>query len=309
MNDPLLISRGSGGNAAWVRLSASLEDSLDWQEGIDAARRHIEAGRRIFWEIDLGWEKGAISLEDELVFKGMQAAIHHFSETVYPQFQEQTVGAALYRGPIMVADIDRFASYLQRLSYRLNPDLPPYLLFDAGAILRTEVLHLLSKERFERFELAVRNAKSSFWALDWEGKGSPWGWIGEGEPPSIESPTIGVLFPEKRACSHQVLAEIEEIFQKLDPMPYRVVSEPFLSEEWEGLDTIVVLSHTVQMRGKRQLMGFCAAGGLVATAGPLLGLANETEIKFGAEGFEPPTYWSQTSRASQTALYPDQSSV
>lgn len=28
-------------------------------------------------------------------------------------------------------------------------------------------------------------------------------------------------------------------------------------------------------------------------------------IGFGAEGFEPPTYWSQTSRASQTALYPD----
>ncbi len=26
---------------------------------------------------------------------------------------------------------------------------------------------------------------------------------------------------------------------------------------------------------------------------------------FGAEGFEPPTYWSQTSRASQTALCPD----
>lgn len=25
----------------------------------------------------------------------------------------------------------------------------------------------------------------------------------------------------------------------------------------------------------------------------------------GVEGFEPPTYWSQTSRASRTALYPD----
>ncbi len=29
----------------------------------------------------------------------------------------------------------------------------------------------------------------------------------------------------------------------------------------------------------------------------------------GAEGFEPPAYWSQTSRASQAALYPDKYAI
>lgn len=38
-------------------------------------------------------------------------------------------------------------------------------------------------------------------------------------------------------------------------------------------------------------------------------LCHQSFHNFGAEGFEPPAYWSQTSRASQTALCPVKNSL
>lgn len=37
----------------------------------------------------------------------------------------------------------------------------------------------------------------------------------------------------------------------------------------------------------------------------IFSVINDLEKSIGVEGFEPPAYWSQTSRASQAALYPD----
>ena len=84
-----------------------------------------------------------------------------------------------------------------------------------------------------------------------------------------------------------------------------MIEELFLTESWEGVDRLYVLSEATTSQGKRKLLGFCAAGGTVIVEGESLGLPNEVLVKnFGAEGFEPPAYWSQTSRASQTALCP-----
>ena len=82
-------------------------------------------------------------------------------------------------------------------------------------------------------------------------------------------PTLGVCLP-----TEVLKSEREAFLESLDGVDYRMVSETFLSEEWDGLDTIVVMQ-PISASGRRKLMGFCAAGGVVATFGERLGLSNE----------------------------------
>jgi hypothetical protein len=62
-------------------------------------------------------------------------------------------------------------------------------------------------------------------------------------------------------------------------MSFRVIPESKLNYFWHGLDTILAFTKTVSIQGKRQLLGFCAAGGHVVVEGEKLYLPNETPIE------------------------------
>ena len=294
MDEPVFISRSGATKTAWVTLSATLNDDLNWEKGIEQACHFVQAGHTIFWEIDLGIDRIHFPLDDDLVFHARCAAIDHFSKTVMPVFQKATMGVCLYRGPLDLSShfvwsgrqkqgweeshkkslrlfcVENYASYFQRLASNLPDDLAVFLLFDVTGIKKCEALELLSKRRFERFELAVRGISTLLWSIDWEGQGSPLGWIGEGMPPKKNpTPTIGVLFPE------DVSDGDEDFLSLFDGMNCRMISQSFLMEEWDGLEVIVVRAGQINSRDRRKLMGFCAAGGLVVTFGESLELSNE----------------------------------
>lgn len=268
-----------------MKLAAKPHDDLNWQ---------IEGNPSLF-EFDLGLQEPYFPLEDELHFQALSAALTHFTKTVWPQFPESK--AILYRGSADFSSFFRwserqeanyqlwredrpandeahlkrlfcaeaFVTYFQMLAHRLPDELPISLLLDAK---NTGTLaQTLHLLSPERFEHFTLETGRQY------------------------ASKLGVCFPTDEHCSGAILQQIDALLPKL--ASFRPVYESLMTEQWDGLDEIYVFPNTLTPQGKRKLAGFCAAGGTVIID------------EFGAEGFEPPTYWSQTSRASQAALYPD----
>lgn len=231
--------------ALWIELSARPREKIDWKEAL------AKVSGQIFWLFDLGLEDPRFPIDDEMHLQELSLALKHFSEAVFPRFEDKTVGAALYRGPIPPHHYDAYAAYFQLLAHKLPDALPLFLLFDATGMPRTEALAFLSKERFAHFELGAKGVGSSSWCHTWEE-----------EKLTPSDAKVGVVMPQE--CN---LAEFEELLQEMDAsaIPYRILSEAFLTEEWDGLETIV--APPLSARGNRMLKGFIASGGEVRGRG------------------------------------------
>lgn len=250
---------------------------LDWQPILPATGLE-----KIEWEFDLGLGAPFFPIDDELHFSSLKLALSWFTKEIWPVFAERTAGGILYRGPSDFASFfrwsdtwqenwhawretrpeapeahlrrlfcaDAFAHYFQMLAHALPDELPLSLLFDSsGCGTAAERRQILSRERFEHFRVLTEELASA-----------------------------AVCMPEESLCSGSTLAKLDRLFASLKE-PYRVIEEPFLTESWEGVDRLYVLSEALTAQGKRKLMGFCAAGGLVIVEGEALGLANEVLIE------------------------------
>lgn len=262
-----------------------VNDNLDWEPILKSAGEC----QNITWEFDLGLDAPYFPIEDELTFSGLKFALSRFSKEVWPLYEERTSGAVLYRGAADFSShfrwsenqeenwktwkegrpeaseahlrrlfcADAFAHYFQMLAHALPDELPLTLHFDtSGCGTPAEKRQLLSKERFEHFHIVTEESAAS----------------------------LAVLMPPEELCSGSVLSKIDRLLMSLDE-PYRVIEEAFLTESWDGVDQIYVISEAVSFQGKRKLMGFCAAGGLVLVEGASLGLPNEAPAeKFRGRG-------------------------
>lgn len=261
-----------------ILLPCRSTDDLDWQPLLPTTG--IE---KIEWEFDLGLTSPFFPLDDELHFSSLKLALSRFTNEIWPTFIERTAGGILYRGPADFASFfkwsaawqenwlawkemrpeaseahmrrlfcaDAFAHYFQMLAHALPDELPLTLVFEtSGCGTAAEIRQILSRERFEHFRVLTR------------------------EPAAATA----VCMPEEALCSGSVLAKLDRLFASLQE-PYRVIEEPFLTESWEGVDRLYVLSDALTGQGKRKLMGFCAAGGLVIVEGEPLGLPNELSIE------------------------------
>jgi hypothetical protein len=258
-------------------------DDLDWQPLLPPLGLE-----KIEWEFDLGLTDPFFPIDDELHFGALKLALSKFTSEIWPTFAERTAGGVLYRGSADFASFfrwsgaqeenwdawkrtrpeakeahlrrlftaDAFAHYFQMLAHALPDEMPLTLHFDAsGCGTAAESAQLLSRERFEHFRV-------------------------ERERPAATA----ICMPEESLCSGAVLAKLDRLFASLKE-PYRVIEEPFLTESWEGVDRLYVLSEATSAQGRRKLMGFCAAGGLVIVEGEPLGLSNEVTIdKFRGRG-------------------------
>lgn len=238
-----------------MKLAAKPHDDLNWP---------IEGTPELF-EFDLGLHEPYFPLEDELHFQALSAALTHFTKEVWPQFPESK--AILYRGSADFSVFFRwterqeenyqawkedhpvapevhlkrlfcaeaFVTYFQMLAHRLPDELPLTLILDAkntGTL--AETLHLLSPERFEHF---IVDSGFCFHSQ------------------------VGVCFPPDGECSGEVIEEIDGLLATLPS--FKPVYEPLLTEQWDGLDEIIVFDKALTPQGKRKLMGFSAAGGTV----------------------------------------------
>lgn len=298
-----------------ITLPLHPENTFSWIEEKQQASNTVQKGELIFWQFDLGLESPYFPLDEELIFQALCLGLAHFTKELWPLFEKHTEGASFYKGSPDFSSFfywsakqeenwtkwiesqhqgteiqlrrlfcaDAFAYYFQMLSYHLPDDLPLTLHFNCSIDCSlAETIQLLSKNRFPHFLLKT-----------------------EGLPVS-DTAKLAVCFPEDSCCSSDVLDHLNFLFSQLKT-PYKVIFELFLTESWDGIDFIYVFSKSLHSLGKRKLMGFCAAGGIVISEGAKIGVSKEVSVEeFGAEGFEPPAYWSQTSRASQAALCPDE---
>jgi hypothetical protein len=265
-----------------IELGCEPHHTLDWEREIQLARETAAVGKKIFWKLGLGLEQPFFPLEDEFRFQSLTLPLAQFSKDVWPVFQEASFGLCLYRGsadlPVVFSWTERqkesyaawildeelpddehsrrlfcleaFAIYFQMLSHRLPDEAAIFLLFDlTGFRTASQIFAALSKERFGHFMLGTKGRDLPREGFRWEENKVHFF--------PIDSST-GIVFPE----NHLAHKEFDDHLVRMEK-PVKVVFESFLSEEWEGLDRLYVLSKNLSPQGERMLKGFSAAGGEV----------------------------------------------
>ncbi len=299
-------------NTVLIRLPAHLSDDLDWSKEKALAERMIEAGKYLFWEIDLGLCSFQFTPEDSAAFYSFSLAIEEFSKQLWPVFRNHTFGVSLYRGPFQPlqsfpisqweaafsewkeeqgqADYALYCAqalseYLHRLVSFLPDALLPFALIDASEFSSaSKMSQLFSKARFEHLNLAIRCAKTPFSGICWEEGQCAQGWLGAHAQTAEAhfTPTVGLCLPND-ACMHSaVIQRLDSLISDLKEQKviFRIVPEEKLTEQWDGLDKLIVLSSALSPQGKRKLLGFAAAGGTVLTIGEPIGVPEETRLDF-----------------------------
>jgi hypothetical protein len=286
-----------------IQLPARLQDDLNWDLQMNQAERAVQENGQILWEFDFAFS----SLHHAPAFQSYAIALDQFVKQVWPVYESSTLGISLHRGPLVPCDEELFvewlsdlygqkrplnligkmrqhlyrvfcmntlAEYLHRLGSYLPETAPLYCFPElSSAVSLAETAHLLSKERFGHIQTSLTSSDVS----------------------------LGVCLPLDEEVHLAIMNELDEVLDVLEErgIPYRVIPESLLTEEWAGLDQILVIPSAVTHQGKRKLQGFLAAGGEVVS------IEEGWEKTIGAEGFEPPTHCSQSSCASQTALCSD----
>lgn len=264
-----------------VVLPASVSSDLVWTSQIEAMRSSIDS---LWVFLDFGIGSSPFFLEDSATFHSLLLAVSQFSREVWPLIKERCQGVILFRGSLsalsLLSSSERdwtavkaataFGDYLHRLASFLPDEAAAYCLFeDHGSFTPGEAAHLLSSERFLHLSLSLH---------------------------PCDSP-IGVLLPPDELCSGAIIQKLDQLLARYQEqkMALRVIPERRLNELWNGLDELIIFEEALSSQGKRHLIGFEVAGGVVK--------------RFGAEGFEPPTHCSQSSCASQTALCSERESI
>jgi len=280
-----------------ICLDGTINSSLNWSRAKERAEEAKESGRSILWEMELGlFNDTPFPMTNEMQFKSFGLALAHFSDTLWPSYEEQTKGIILYRGPIdfrsqlpgekkdLLTSRNICIDYLDHLAHFLPPECTPYALLDATMIDSPAACALLmDRTRFHRLDYGIKNSLISFRGMIWEEtrsqviKGQTY--IGY-HPPSWNSgiePVSALCLPFEEPCLQLLEETIDLLVEK--KIPFRTTSEEHLITEWDSLDFLVVPAKRISHDLKRKLLGFCAAGGTVVnTSGPPLGLPQEISL-------------------------------
>ena len=261
-----------------IELPAEAASELNWDAAKNLAREQISQGKRISWEIGLGLERGTLFLRDSTVFFAHGLALEQFTKEIWPEFKNGTLSVSLFRGPFDVEERIFWDAALEEEFHDFMPQLADFhqrrSLF-AGTVfaeflhrlisyLPTEVLpvcHFEVPQEMSRALAACLFSRARFEYLQMELK----------EPIHVQVSTA-VVIPSDAFCTQEALAELEEIFTHLakNCIPFRMISEIFLTEEWNGIEQLYVASSALSPQGKRMLQGFEAAGGTILECGNLL---------------------------------------
>lgn len=178
---------------------------------------------------------------------------------------------------------DVFSDYLQRLASFFPENLLPFCMLDVSSVDSMAVLSfLLSKEKFQYLLLALKGSSIPLGCLNWEWGDCLGGWVGRGAPyfAAVHDVSLGVCIPLESRITRVLLEQIDNVFLELNRLktPYRIISELYLTEGWDGIDDLIVFGSAVSRQGIRKLRGFLAAGGRVIHAEAPIGLESEISL-------------------------------
>lgn len=288
-------------NTYSIPLACHVDSDLQWENEIKKAEDLVTKGKYIFWDLDLKIENLKFPLDNKLQFESLNLAVKKFTKDVYPLFSTNTLGVCLYSGkpPLNASVVERdhfynadvFIDFIRLFLPSLPDQIIPFILFDSCEIKDPILfLDLFSKERFEYFCLGFTHAplpKNLFTtSFSRDNKTLSLGYFGNSfekkstNMSSIGLPIVGFVFPHKDKITKTLLLKVGETLNVLEEIPLRLIYEPYLIEEIDGLDKIIVFEEGVSSMGKRQIQGFCAAGGeVIAVGDSVQGLADELSLE------------------------------
>ena len=273
-----------------ITLPASPQDDLQWASEIEAARG---SEGPLNWHLDFGlFDRLTQSLADQGQLNTLALAADHFTQQIFPEFKKRTEQILLYNGTTNLADaLLRLPAADVMLESWLAERCPEEItsekdekyaqqLFARDMLL--DLLHFLSSRLPESHSATVRFETLSFDSLFHQlfyfsahafdslnvvidsQLESFQGLFGEARE---ELPT-GVLMPDEGCVTPQQWGRLPEIVESLEH-PYRVIPEALLTEQWAGLDQLVIDPDVVSSMGQRKVAGFEAAGGEVKKGGEM----------------------------------------
>jgi hypothetical protein len=284
-------------NCVVITLDGSMTSSLDWKSARQKALE-LPSNIKILWNMKMGlFSYLTFPLTKEMQFQSFIIALKHFRETLWKEFKERSLGVILYEGRLdfkrgflwdtdQEADFggwqklhsvtgeisqdhmrlycrDACSEYLQLLQDGLSDAVPAFLLFDAQSIQDPLTFaQMIASDRWNRFHLAIKRPPFKTQHLTWQGTTIQ----ASHDPKPI---TTGVCIPSSdtiHSINFQGLNEaLTLLIQK--NIPFRLMSESYLTAEWEGIDHLIYTAVGTSVQGKRKLQGFCAAGGVPVYVG------------------------------------------
>lgn len=283
-----------GCNTVSIHLDGTVSSNLDWERAKELAQNYIKEGYFIFWNLDLGlFDKLKLPLSNQTQFLSLVLSLEHLRDTLWKEFKEKTLGVCIYNGTFnflsnwddhlknnyltwgaknvgenFEPDLlywknlfarDAVAEYLQLLGNRMPDALQIFATLNVDPTLNLLMEAQLShRERFDRLHLMIKNGKL---------------------PLNNHSAEIAVCLPGYQVIDPKFYHGFEETLKKLlNLLPFRIIPESYLINEWDGLDYLVVMPASLASQGKRKLQGFCAAGGTVVSVGNPIGLPQEIAL-------------------------------
>lgn len=208
----------------------------------------------VFWHLDLGlFDTLSLPLSDEGQFRSLVFAIEHFRETVWKDNPGE--GVCFYKGPTSMSSRDEYADFLDLLATYMPYEANVHILLDLRGIDDPAIqAMLIAKDVYAPLQLAVRGATIPHSYKTYDDL--------EVFSPVLQKPPLGLLIPAKDCVISATQQERLRHLQSTQT-PFRIISETFLTNEWDELDTLIVDREALSEEGMRKLQGFMAAGGSV----------------------------------------------
>lgn len=264
-----------------IELDARLSSDLKWDVS-------PEKGCPLFWHLDFGFHEKLPSFHQKGVLSSYLIAIEEFIERCLKPYMSETQGVYLFRGTLEQAcqiqwsidleedflewrkdlselqdlrtyyEVQVFSEYLHRLAAALPDELKAIAAIDVTQCTSpSRLAQMLSLEHFSYVEVEAHEMYESH-----------------------NDAAVGVALPLLSYNSDKTFDEIDQVLNSLreKEIPYRVIPESHLTEEWAGLDDLILFSQVISRQGIRKAQGFAAAGGRAVLVGDSLELPEEISL-------------------------------
>ncbi|MBI3236363.1 MAG: hypothetical protein HYZ48_01440 [Chlamydiales bacterium] len=250
-----------------IILSSGKEDDLHWEKPREQARKSLQVGEGIIWEIDWKWEDSSWDFQDPTLFQGCALALEIFSAQIYPEFIENTKGVILLKAKgswLQRKDPDLIVDYVHQLIRFLPDEVMPIAHIDLDFPLSlAETTLFLSERRFDHLKLIVSGGFFPFFPST---------------PEELllrdagKMASIGVCLPRQEFTSPAFFSRLEVLLERLIGLnsAFRLICEERLPQSWNGLDRLILFPDLVSVQGKRMVQGFSIAGGEIVEEGAFL---------------------------------------
>lgn len=243
-----------------LTLDTSIYSRLDWKGKALEAQKKIEQGENLSWYLD--FQLDIESLDDSAYLSALQLSAEHFSKTLWPTFPGEII---LYKGKLEPIVAEKIVPFLKLIAIYLPEGAHFSLILDTSLISDgVSFFRDTNPVIFEPFTLIL-----------------------EGKWPKV--------FPLQKGCSTALLLPKKIDFSallELKNLPFQVISEAKLTQEWEAIRYLIVYSEEITPTLHRKLKGFCITDGEIVTIGKPLGLPGEIPFEEfikspdGAEGLQ-----------------------